>query len=50
LNISENDNALDPELVMQVALYFKLSPANANKIRHEMTAMAGKWNEIAKNP
>jgi serine/threonine-protein kinase HipA len=49
LNISENDNALDPDLVMQVAPFFKLSESNANKIRLEMTTMVGRWSEVAKN-
>jgi serine/threonine-protein kinase HipA len=49
LNISENDNSLDTDLVMEVANYFKLSEPNANKIRHEMRAKIGNWNEVAKN-
>ena len=49
MNISENDNSLDTNLVMQVAPYFKLTESNANNISQEMTAMVGKWYEVAKN-
>ncbi len=49
LNISENDNSLDPDLVMLVAPFFKLSESNAVKIKQEMTAVVGKWNEVARN-
>lgn len=49
LNISENDNSLDTDLVIEVAPYFKISEPIANKIMHEMTAKIGNWNEVAKN-
>ncbi len=48
LNISENDNALDVDLAIAVAKYFKLKPDKANKIRKEMTESVSKWKSIAK--
>jgi serine/threonine-protein kinase HipA len=49
LNISENDNSLDIDLVMQVASYFQLSDNVANQIRQEMLIEVGKWNAVAKS-
>ena len=48
LNISENDNSLDIELVMQVAAYFQISVKDANGIQKQMIIEIGKWNEAAK--
>jgi serine/threonine-protein kinase HipA len=48
LNISENDNSLDIDLVMEVSNYFKLTTEKANHIRIEMNAMTKEWNVIAK--
>lgn len=47
LNISEHDNALDFELALSVARYFRISPQEAKKLRDETTTVVSGWREIA---
>jgi len=47
LNISENDNALDFDLALEVIPFFRLKRANAEKVIQEVkTAVAG-WRAVA---
>ena len=48
LNISENDNALDPDLVMSVAPYFKLNEEKALHILTEVSSSVENWRSVAK--
>jgi len=43
LNISENDNSLDPELALSVAKYFRLKPLEANAIFDRVKGAVSKW-------
>ncbi|GGX26747.1 type II toxin-antitoxin system HipA family toxin [Aquimarina muelleri] len=43
LNISENDNALDLDLVREVAPYFRLKEKEANTIQQNV----GQWQQLA---
>lgn len=47
LNISENDNALDLDLAMEVCEYFRLSEAKANEIINQVKGSVANWREIA---
>ena len=47
LNISEEDNALDLNLALEVAEYFRLSKSRANQIIEEVTTSVKNWREIA---
>lgn len=47
LNISENDNALDLELVRSVAPYFRVSAPDAQAIIERSRAVVGQWRRIA---
>ncbi|HUH01553.1 MAG TPA: HipA domain-containing protein [Kofleriaceae bacterium] len=47
LNISESDNALDLGLAMQVAPYFRVSPAHAKAIVGEVMDAVGAWKQVA---
>jgi serine/threonine-protein kinase HipA len=47
LNISENDNSLDPELALSVAKHFRLKPAEANAIFDRVKGAVSKWSEVA---
>jgi serine/threonine-protein kinase HipA len=49
LNISENDNALDIELAMQVIPYFRVSATRAKEIIKVVQNAVGTWREIATN-
>jgi serine/threonine-protein kinase HipA len=49
LNISENDNSLNSDLVIEVAPWFRLSQELANKILQEMITVVRKWSDVAKN-
>jgi len=47
LNISENDNALDLELAMEVHSYFRLERQEAKEIIKSVKTSVRKWREIA---
>jgi len=47
LNITEADNALDLDLVREVAAYFRLGLAEADEIIDEFRAIVGQWRTIA---
>lgn len=47
LNISENDNALDLDLVREVAPYFRLKEKEANAIINTIQQNVGQWQQIA---
>ncbi|WP_037315727.1 type II toxin-antitoxin system HipA family toxin [Salegentibacter sp. Hel_I_6] len=47
LNISENDNALDLDLVREVAPYFRLKEKEANAIINKIQQNVGQWHQIA---
>lgn len=47
LNISENDNALDLDLVREVAPYFRLTEKEANAIINTIEENIGQWQQIA---
>ena len=47
LNISENDNALDLDLVREVAPYFRLKEKEANAIINTIQQNVGQWRQIA---
>jgi serine/threonine-protein kinase HipA len=47
LNISENDNSLDPELAMSVIPYFRLSEKKAIKIMEQIKTVVSSWNKVA---
>lgn len=49
LNISENDNALDIELAMQVIPYFRISETRAKAITKTVHDAVRNWREIASN-
>jgi serine/threonine-protein kinase HipA len=48
LNISDNDNALDFNLAMEVAKFFRLDEERANKILEEVTNAVKHWRSVAK--
>jgi serine/threonine-protein kinase HipA len=47
LNISENDNSLDPDLAMEVIEYFRLSPEKAAQILESVKKAVKNWRTIA---
>ncbi|QZT36680.1 HipA domain-containing protein [Halosquirtibacter xylanolyticus] len=47
LNISEDDNALDLELVKEVAPFFRISQSQCDKIIDEIKSSVSTWREIA---
>lgn len=47
LNISENDNSLDPELALSVAKHFRLKPQEASAIFNNIKNAVSKWPAIA---
>jgi serine/threonine-protein kinase HipA len=48
LNISENDNALDLNLALEVSPHFRLKHQRAKKIIQEVQKSVGKWRDVAK--
>ena len=48
LNISDNDNALDFELVLDVAKYFRVNQRRATEIIEKVCNAVKHWKEIAK--
>ena len=49
LNISEADNALDLELVREVARYFRVSPGEATEVIGRSRSVVKQWPKIAKD-
>jgi len=49
LNISENDNAIDIDLAMQVIPYFRISEARAKEIITTVHDAVQNWREVATN-
>ncbi|GAO27690.1 type II toxin-antitoxin system HipA family toxin [Geofilum rubicundum] len=49
LNISENDNALDLDLVKEVAPYFRLKEKEVNVIIHTIQQNVAQWEQIARD-
>jgi serine/threonine-protein kinase HipA len=47
LNISEDDNALDLDLAMEVHEYFRLDEANALNIIKQVTNVVKNWRQVA---
>ena len=47
LNISENDNALDFDLAMEVAPFFRLNPDRAHQIMTEVAHAVRNWRQLA---
>jgi len=47
LNITENDNALDLKLALEVCVYFRLSQKRANEIIEEVKSSVKNWRKIA---
>src|SRR6056297_1674865 len=47
LNISDEDNSLDLELVLEVAEFFRLSPNKAREIINRVQKNVSKWSSIA---
>lgn len=48
LNISENDNALDLDLAMEVHEYFRLNKKRANEIIERVKSSVKNWRKIAR--
>jgi serine/threonine-protein kinase HipA len=48
LNITEADNALDLSLAREVAVYFRLSLAEADKIIEDFKGIVAQWRTLAK--
>lgn len=49
LNISENDNALDLALAIEVAPYFRLKNTDANDILKRIKSTVAEWRHLAKS-
>jgi serine/threonine-protein kinase HipA len=49
LNVSETDNSLDFELARNVALYFRLSPSQADEIIMHTKKVVRRWPQLANN-
>ncbi|AUS05858.1 type II toxin-antitoxin system HipA family toxin [Pseudotamlana carrageenivorans] len=47
LNISEDDNALDLDLALEVAPYFRIEAEEASQIVNEITQVVSNWKVIA---
>jgi serine/threonine-protein kinase HipA len=47
LNISENDNALDVDLALEVAVFFRLNQNKAKQISEEIKQVVAQWQTIA---
>lgn len=47
LNISEHDNAQHPELVLEVAPFFRVEPGRSKEIQREVVAAVKTWREVA---
>lgn len=49
LNISERDNALDFDLALEVAPFFRLNPDRAHQILNQVAQAVRNWNEVARS-
>jgi len=47
LNISENDNSLDSELALSVAVHFRLKPQETKAILEQIKNAVAQWPKIA---
>jgi serine/threonine-protein kinase HipA len=47
LNISENDNALDLDLVLEVAVFFRVKPQKAKQITEDIKKVVASWKTVA---
>lgn len=47
LNISESDNAQDLELLLEVGLFFRVSPTRARRILDEVVGAVKSWHDVA---
>ena len=47
LNISENDNALDLELALEVAPFFRVNQPQAKRITAEIKEVVSTWQMVA---
>lgn len=47
LNISENDNALDSDLALEVAPFFRVNQPQAKRITAEIKAVVSTWQTVA---
>jgi len=47
LNITEDDNSLDPELALEIAEYFRLDSKRANEIINQIKESVQHWREIS---
>lgn len=47
LNISENDNSLDPDLAMEVSPFFRLNEKQASQIISKVKASVQNWRSVA---
>ncbi|MEY4541016.1 MAG: hypothetical protein RLZZ306_2773, partial [Bacteroidota bacterium] len=47
LNISENDNALDLDLALEVAPFFRVNQPQAKRITAEIKAVVSTWQTVA---
>ncbi len=47
LNISENDNSLDLDLALEVAIYFRVSNKKSNEIVKNIISNVSKWRKLA---
>ena len=47
LNISEDDNSLEPSLALEVAEYFRLGYKEATQILKKVQQHVGKWKDVA---
>lgn len=48
LNIDEEDNSLDPDLVMLTAGYYLITPERAEEIKNQVTEAVKQWKTIAR--
>lgn len=48
LNIDEEDNSLDPDLVMLTADYYLITPERAEEIKNQVTEAVKQWKTIAR--
>lgn len=49
LNVSENDNALDLDLALEVSSYFRIKKSDAKQIIKEVTTAVSSWKKLAEH-
>jgi serine/threonine-protein kinase HipA len=47
LNISEDDNALDLDLALEVAVFFRVKPQKAKQITEDIKKVVASWKTVA---